>query len=763
MINNRIIKILYFESEPLPVDPESPPDPNPTAQNRRQFLQRTGVASTAAALGLSGRSTAAIGENGQFETNPFTLGVASGDPLPNSVILWTRLAPDPLTVGGGMPDQSVEVAWTVATDEAMSDTVTSGTATAETATAHTIHVNAGDLDPNTEYYYRFEAGGATSSVGRTKTAPNPGSTVDEFRFGFASCQSWPAGFYTAFEYMAQDELDLIVHLGDYIYEYGVGANGGERGKSIPQPFREETVTLDRYRIQYGLYKSAPGLKKAHASAPWLITRDDHEVDNNWADEVPQDPDKQTTEALLKRRAAAFKAYYEHMPFRLEQKPNGPDQKLYRNYTFGDIAEFNVLDTRQYRTDQACNDAFAVSDCQERFAEDRTILGENQKAWLLENLESSEATWDVLANQLPIARMDFKAKMTGEQEEGFRMDQWDGYVADQRAVFKTFEESVRNPVVVTGDFHRSWANDLITAKENSEAVIGTEFVGTSISSFGDGTDMDGFGRQVIADNDNVRYYNGKRGYTRCTLTPERWETEFRVVEYVTEPDAPVRTDATFTVLDGEPGLQPQSPTVAAESVAVGNGATAELGLSARWLSEGLSGGTITLSFSDSAVADFTSATVNDAFGIGEASVASDGSAATVRFADLDTNVQAVLGGTDVPLATLSVRGDATGTTDVTVTVERLDDDTGATPETETDIGVLIVGPPSLTGAGAPTDLDNDGLYEDINGNGRLDYEDIQILFNRFDADSVTLNKSAYDFNENGKLDFDDIVDLFGQVN
>ncbi|MFB6168150.1 MAG: alkaline phosphatase D family protein [Haloferacaceae archaeon] len=714
-------------------------------------------------------------ENGEFGSDPFTLGVASGDPLPTSVILWTRLAPNPLAAGGGMPDQSVDVAWTVATDEAMTDVVGSGTATAEAAYAHTVHVDAAGLGPNTEYYYQFTAGGQSSPVGRTKTAPEPGTPVDEFRFGFASCQSWPAGYYTAHRDMAQDELDLIIHLGDYIYEYGVGANGGARNTPVPQAYREETVSLERYRLQYALYKSAPGLKAAHASAPWLITRDDHEVDNNWADEVPQDPDEQSVRAFLKRRAAAFKSYYEHMPFRGEQKPTAPDekpdaletnrkidQKLYRNYRFGDLVEFNVLDTRQYRSDQACNDAFAVSDCQARFAEDRTILGENQRSWLLDNLRNSDTTWDVLANQLPIARMDFKPQLVGEHEEGFRTDQWDGYVADQTAVLDAFEDHVDNPVVVTGDFHRHWANDLVSAKEGSDAVVGAEFVGTSISAFGDGTDTDDFGRQVLADNDNVNYHSGRRGYTRCTVTPDEWQTDFRVVEAVTEPNAPVRTDATFTVRAGEPGLQPQPPTLVADSVAVGYGKTGTVDLSARWLPEGLAGVTGTLSLSDPEVASITGATVDDAFGISETSVADDGSAVTIRLADLKSNAQAVAGGVDTRLAAVDVRGDATGTSDVEFSVERLNDDAGDAPEAETRRGVLVVGPPTVTGGESPTDVDGDGLYEDLNGNGRLDYDDVRTLFDNFDSDSVTMNRSAYDFNGNGRLDFNDVVDLFGEV-
>ncbi len=185
--------------------------------------------------------------------------------------------------------------------------------------------------------------------------------------------------------MAEDELDLIVHLGDYIYEYGIDVSESPREKSLPQEYKKETTDLDTYRLRYGLYKSDPNLRAAHASAPWLVTRDDHEVDNNWAGNVPQDPDKQSTEAFIQRRAAALKAYYEHLPFRMEQKPDDASQKLYRYYEFGDLLDFNVLDTRLYRSDQACDDVFNKVDCAERFEEDRTILGDAQEEWLLENL------------------------------------------------------------------------------------------------------------------------------------------------------------------------------------------------------------------------------------------------------------------------------------------------------------------------------------------------------------------------------------------
>ncbi|ESP90167.1 alkaline phosphatase D family protein [Candidatus Halobonum tyrrellensis] len=544
------------------MDLQNPPIPDPSAHSRRGFLRRTGGATALAVVGASGGASAAVDESGEFTDDPYSLGVASGDPLPDSVVLWTRLAPNPYEVGGGMPDESTPVQWTVATDEGMTDVVQTGTASADPSSAHSVHVDVQGLRPATEYYYRFEAGGVESEVGRTKTAPAADASPDELRFAFASCQAWYNGFYTAYRYMADEEFDFVVHLGDYIYEYGIDANGGERGVSVPQAYREEPTTLDRYRLQYGLYKSDEDLKAAHASAPWLVTRDDHEVDNNWAGDTPQDPDEQDLQSFLERRAAAFKAYYEHMPFRPAQMPDGPDQKLYREFTFGDLAEVNVLDTREYRTDQACDDGFSVVDCEARLDDERTILGDAQEEWLVDNLESSDATWDVLANQVPFAAMDFEAG----PEEGYRMDQWDGYVADRDTVLDAFD-AVDNPVVITGDFHSNFANEVVRDYRNDDSpTVATEFVATSISSGGDGADMDEFGRQVLADNDNVRYYNNQRGYVACRLTPDEWETNFRVVEYVTEPDAPVRTDASFSVAAGDPGVRTNVPQYQVDFVA-----------------------------------------------------------------------------------------------------------------------------------------------------------------------------------------------------
>jgi alkaline phosphatase D len=410
-------------------------------------------------------------------------------------------------------------------------------------------------------------------------------------------------------------------------------------------------------------------------------------------------------------------------------------------------------------DQACGDVFAGVDCDERFEEDRTLLGAEQREWLLDTLEESDATWTVIANQRPMAPMDFKE---GEKE-GFRTEQWDGYVPDQEAVFEAFRNDVDNPVVITGDFHSHWASELpADPTDDSSEPVGAEFVATSISSGGNGADMTDLGRHVIEENENVTYYNDRRGYVRCTLTPEQWVTEHRNVAFVTEPNAPAHTDARFTLQAGQQGLQTPPATLSTDSMAIGNGTTATMDLRARWLDTGLSGGTCTVQLTNPGVARITDATVHDAFGLKEVSISDDGSAVTLRFADIDESVQAVIGGVDVVLGSIEISGRSTGTTDVTIDVQELDDEQGRSLDRRTETSLVTVGPPAVAG-NAPTDPDRDSLYEDVNGNGRIDYDDIVTLFEEFEGDSVQLHAKAYDFNQNGRLDYDDIVTLYEEVN
>jgi len=309
---------------------------------------------------------------------------------------------------------------------------------------------------------------------------------------------------------------------------------------------EEIKSLADYRQRHAQYKGAPSLRRAHAAFPWVVTWDDHEVENNYADEISENDDP--PEVFLRRRANAYQAYYEHMPLRRSSVPRGPDMRLYRRLAYGDLAEFNVLDTRQYRSDQPCGDAYP-GDCPERFDPDQTITGDRQERWLLDGLARSGARWNVLAQQIFLAQLDLVAG----PEEGFYVDGWDGYVASRdRLIDFLYEQQIANPVVLTGDWHANWLCDLKTDFDApGSPTVATELVGTSITS----TDVDGaqpeYGQVVLRENPHIRYFDNQRGYVRCTLTPEEFRADYRVLPYVNRPGAPVSTVASFVIEDGDP--------------------------------------------------------------------------------------------------------------------------------------------------------------------------------------------------------------------
>jgi len=358
--------------------------------DRRGFLTLAGAAGAAVATGapLAGAQRGRARVVGY----PFTLGVASGDPAPDGAVLWTRLAPAPLS-GGGMPDRRVPVDWEVATDERFRRRVQRGTVQARPEQGHSVHVELEGLEPGREYFYRFRAAGELSPVGRTKTAPAAAARPDALAFAFVSCQQYEHGYFTAYRHLSDEDLDVVVHLGDYIYEYAPNVYDTPGGNPRAHSSREIT-TLEDYRNRHAQYKTDPELQLAHSRFPWILTWDDHEVDNNWADEIPEDG--QPRGAFLRRRAAAFQAYWEHMPLRRTSRPRGIDMQLYRRIAFGDLAEFNVLDTRQFRADQPCGDRFPAT-CEERLDEGRSITGAAQERWLLDGLEDSRARWNVLAS------------------------------------------------------------------------------------------------------------------------------------------------------------------------------------------------------------------------------------------------------------------------------------------------------------------------------------------------------------------------------
>lgn len=515
---------------------------------RRLLGSAGGLAALATLSALPG--DLAWARSAQLEGDPFTLGIASGDPYPHGAVLWTRLAPRPLDPDGGMPAERVRVTWEVATDEDMRRVVRRGSVATTPALAHSVHVEVGGLHPGREYFYRFRVGDAQSPVGRTLTSPPRGAELEGLRFAFASCQEWEDGFYAAYRQMLDEELDVVVHLGDYIYENAIPADGGNRRLSTPLPaiFGHETQTLEDYRARHALYKTDADLQAAHARFPWVVTWDDHEVDNDYADEAPirGTPSPE----FVARRAAAYQAFYEHLPLARHALPRDADLRLYRRVDFGDLARFNVLDTRQYRDDQPCGDGeFAPCPGQQT----TSITGARQEAWLRRGLEGSGARWNVLAQQVMMAQLDHRL---GEGQV-FWSDAWDGYQGQRRRLLELMaQRPVANPVVITGDWHSTFVNDLkANFDDPASPTVATEFVGTSISTNGDAIVYGPYYGPMVPENPHIKFFEGdRRGYVVCTLDRATWLTELRMVSTVSRPDAPASTLASFVVEDGRPGAE-----------------------------------------------------------------------------------------------------------------------------------------------------------------------------------------------------------------
>jgi alkaline phosphatase D len=469
---------------------------------------------------------------------PFTLGVASGDPYPTQVILWTRLAPDPLA-GGGMPDVAVPVRWEVATDDTFTDLVASGVTVAEPAFGHSVHVDATGLEPSTWYRYRFmvgdpDAGGHVSPVGQTRTMPGPRDVPDRFAFAFASCQAWQDGYYTAYPHLVAENLDAMLFLGDYIYEGGVNPD------ALRQHDGDEIITLADYRNRYALYRSDDGLRAAHARCPWIVTWDDHEVDNDYADLVPE-PGAPPVD-FTARRAAAYQAWWEHMPVRLEP-PDGADLRIHRGFDVGQLARIYVLDTRQERDDQTCDDGSGLPvapQCDDARSDQRTILGGEQRSWLVDGIANANTEWHVLANQVVFSHLPIAGNL-------FNMDQWDGYAADRQVVLDALAAHGKPAIVVTGDIHLSGVGQLTAVADDPDSdPVGGEFVATGISSrFGD--DLAPIVEAVADTVPTIKYVNARQqGYVTVELTPAEARVAFRLVDTVDEPTSAITTDASFVL-------------------------------------------------------------------------------------------------------------------------------------------------------------------------------------------------------------------------
>ncbi|QDV23756.1 alkaline phosphatase D family protein [Aureliella helgolandensis] len=507
--------------------------------SRRDFLSFT-TALTAIPC-LSRASWAR--NNPSFASDPFTLGVASGDPDSTGMVLWTRLAPQPLEPFGGMPNEAVNVHWEIAEDEHFRSIVASGTATATPQLGHSVHVEVASLKPDRWYWYRFTAGDAQSPVGRTRTTPAPDTLPPQLKFAFASCQNYEQGYFTAYEQMAQDDLDLVVHLGDYIYEYGGKEN------RVRKHLGEEIESLTDYRVRHSQYRADKLLQNMHAQCPWLVTWDDHEFDNNCAADISEQqavhPD-----VFLMRRANAYQAYYEMMPLRASSMPRGADMTIYRRAPFGRLADFMVLDTRQYRSDQPNQDRH--SDLNESaMSPTNSLLGHEQRNWLCSSLIQNTAQWNILAQQVMMGMVD---RSGDSPDPVYSMDQWPGCSFERMELLKFLaDRRVSNPVVLTGDIHSNWVNDLrVDDRDQTTEVIATEFVGTSISSGGNGRPEPDSHPAIMADNPCVQFHNTERGYVRCTVTPEQWQSDYVVIDDITKPGGKASTRAQFLVETGHPG-------------------------------------------------------------------------------------------------------------------------------------------------------------------------------------------------------------------
>jgi alkaline phosphatase D len=477
----------------------------------------------------------------------FTLGVAAGYPSPDGIALWTRLAPQPLAPGGGMDPVPVAVRWEIAEDENFARVADEGVEYATADWAHSVHAESAQLRADRVYWYRFHAGDATSPVGRFRTAPAVDAEVGRLRFAFVSCQQYEQGWYAAYRHLVADAPDLLLHLGDYIYESSWGEQRVRRHEG-PEP-----VTLEQYRARHACYRLDPDLQAAHAACAWLFTWDDHEVDNDYAASLSQDEDVRRW--MLARRAMAYRAYFEHLPLRRTMTPLGPDLRLHARLPWGKLAAFTMLDTRQYKSPQPCPKpgragSNMIEDCAMRENPQATMLGDAQERWLAAGLATGAAQWNLLGQTTLMAQADSKPG-PGQM---FYSDAWDGYPAARRRLLQTLVDTrARNPVVLGGDVHSFWVTDLKTDFARAESpTVASEFVTTSVTSQPPPEDRI---QTAAREGAHVKFATGlHRGYVRMELSPARLTAELRALDDARRQDAQCSTLASWVVEDGRPGAQ-----------------------------------------------------------------------------------------------------------------------------------------------------------------------------------------------------------------
>ena len=521
--------------------------------SRRRLVTGAGVGFAAlAAAGLIRMAATQSWRAG----NPFSLGVASGSPRTDGFVLWTRLAPEPLSTNpetpGGMRGTDVTLRYEIATDPGMTKIVRRGAATAEAAFAYSVHLDVTGLQAGRSYWYRFLSGDAVCATGRAITLPVAESALAKLRFGFVSCSNYEHGYFSAYRHLTGENPEFVLFLGDYIYETI------EQYRPIVRRHSDgiEAATLPTYRNRYAQYRLDADLQELHAQVPAIVTWDDHEVQNDYADKWSETFDDPAQ--FLIRRAAAYQAFYEHMPVRpIISRPNGPVMRVYDRFTLGDLSEISVIDGRQYRSRQACytppNKGGAHletnASCPERLDPGRTMLGFGQEAWLYAGLAHSKARWNLIAQDVLMAQL--RRKQDGI--DAFWTDDWNGYPANRARLLRHIHDSkVSNPVVVSGDIHSFFANDLkLDFDDQASPIVATEFVGSSISSYGPPYEPIA---RVLPDSPHVHFFDSRpRGYVVVDLTGDAMQVQMRVVSDARDPEATIATLRAFAVEGGRAGV------------------------------------------------------------------------------------------------------------------------------------------------------------------------------------------------------------------
>jgi alkaline phosphatase D len=499
--------------------------------------------------------------------NPFTLGVASGDPWPDGFVIWTRLAPEPLAEHGGMPMLAVPVNWEVSEDENFARVVQKGVALARPELGHSVHVELAGLKPARHYFYRFHIeGGERSPRGRVRTAPPAGSPAKRVRIASVGCQHYEAGYFTAYAHLAREpDIDLVYHYGDYIYE-GAGyqtagrpaVGKGETGQSfalVRSHAGGEIYSLDDYRRRYAQYHMDPDLQAAHASAAFVMSYDDHEVDNDWAGIFDQDATPQEFFAL--RTAAALQAWYENLPVRRSQLPRQGGLQLYRRLDYGDLVRMHVLDTRAYRSKQLCGPSDKPG-CRVEDDPSSTMLGAEQERWLGDSL-NNKARWNFLAQQILFMPYDFRESVGGTYDHNkpwTGTDDWAGYPASQERVKRMIvERKLSNVVIGTGNSHRHIAGHVPFDNADWDGpAVAVEFMSSSISSSGDSDDNWKGLPTVLRNNPQMELMSLQRGYQVYDVTPRQWTTEIKVMDTVSRKGGQISTLAKFAVEPSRPKIE-----------------------------------------------------------------------------------------------------------------------------------------------------------------------------------------------------------------